>query len=43
MQGDVTSDRTDKLRLLLARVEQISETAAAGTEEGERAMTGSIR
>jgi indole-3-acetate monooxygenase len=39
MQGDVISDRTDKLRLLLARVEQISETAAAGTEEGERAMT----
>ncbi len=39
MQLDVTSDRAGKLRLLLGRVEQISETAAAGTKEGEKAMT----
>ena len=39
MQGHVTSERTERLRLLLGKVEQIRETAAAGMEEGERAAT----
>ena len=39
MQGHVTLERTESLRLLLSKVEQIRETAATGTEEGERAAT----
>ncbi len=39
MQVDVSSDPGDKLRVLLGKVEQIRETVAAGTEEGERAAT----
>ena len=39
MQGHVTSERTERLRLLLGKVDQIREMAAAGMEEGERAAT----
>ena len=39
MQGYSPLERTESLRLLLGKVEQIRETAAAGMEEGERAAT----
>jgi alkylation response protein AidB-like acyl-CoA dehydrogenase len=39
MQGYGPLERTESLRLLLDKVEQIRETATAGMEEGERAAT----
>jgi indole-3-acetate monooxygenase len=39
MQGYGPLERTESLRLLLGKVEQIRETATAGMEEGERAAT----
>ena len=39
MRVDVPSERAERLRVLLGKVEHIGETVAAGTEEGERAAT----